>query len=58
MAFLGANLGYLAVMDVDNWDIHVFYIPRDSSIIEQLKTESTKVWTKIKTIKEIQELKK
>lgn len=58
MAFLGANLGYLAVMDVDNWDIHVFYIPRDNSIIEQLKTEATKVWTKIKTIKEIQEIKK
>ena len=56
--FLKANLGYLAVIDVDNWDVHVFYIPKDEVIIGKLKKEADKLWTKIRTIKEIKEIKK
>lgn len=40
MLFLGANHGYLAVMDDINWDMYYFRVPRDEEVIKALVARS------------------
>lgn len=49
----GSNFALLAVMDVDNWDIHIFYIPRNESCIQELINTGTEEALKIRTIKKL-----
>lgn len=57
MIGLGAQLGLLAAMDVDNWDINVFVIKRDPLCVELLEKFSERMWQQLKTTKEIRKMK-
>lgn len=57
MLALNSNIGLLAAMDVDNWDIHIFVIKKDDLVKEQLLKFSERLWEQLKTTKEIKKLK-
>lgn len=57
MLALNSNIGLLAAMDVDNWDIHIFVIKKDDLVREQLLKFSERLWGQLKTTKEIRKLK-
>lgn len=57
MLALNSNIGLLAAMDVDNWDIHIFVIKKDDLVREQLLKFSERLWGQLKITKEIRKLK-
>lgn len=57
MLALNSDIGLLAAMDVDNWDIHIFVIKKDDLVREQLLKFSERLWGQLKTTKEIRKLK-
>lgn len=57
MLALNSDLGLLAAMDVDNWDIHIFVIKKDDLVREQLLKFSERLWEQLKTTKEVRKLK-
>lgn len=44
--------GYLAVMDVDNWDIHLFYIHMDEYVQSELTKQGDIAWSIVQIQKE------
>lgn len=57
MLALNSDIGLLAAMDVDNWDIHIFMIKKDDLVREQLLKFSERLWNQLKTTKELRKLK-
>lgn len=57
MMLLNSPIGFLAAMDVDNWDVHIFIVLKDSSVWEELKQRSLLGWTRISTTRKIKEEK-
>lgn len=55
MMFLGTYFGVLAVLDVDNWDMNLFFIHRSEFVHNALKNSATKAWSKVQTIKDMKE---
>ena len=58
MLFLRSEYGYLAVLDADNWDVHIFKINADHALWEELETKAFKVWNQILISRKIKENKK
>lgn len=42
--FLNTTYGYLAVLDDDNWDLHIYKIHRNDYVIDNLVFNSNKYW--------------
>ena len=57
MMALNASVGFLAAMDVDNWDLHLFKIPKNECLWTDLKLMGKETTLKIKTIRKIKEQK-
>lgn len=58
MYFLDSNIGYLAVLDADNWDVHIFKIYINKTLWQELKETAIKTWAKVKAIRSLKENKK
>lgn len=47
MLGLGANVGYLAVLRIDKWELAMFRIKRDESMIRHILSETYSVWQRV-----------
>ena len=47
MLGLGSNVGYLAVLRIDKWDLAMFRIRRDDTMIRRILSETYSVWQRI-----------
>lgn len=47
MLALGSTKGYLVVMDVDTWNVNIFTIYRDETIIKELKSLGSAYYIKL-----------
>lgn len=48
---LNAPFGYLAVLMEKDWSLHVFFIHRDESVINQLIIKGAKVWEQVEELR-------
>jgi hypothetical protein len=52
---LNAPYGILSILDIDEWDVHMFLVHRDNFVIEELKSRAKNTWTLIETKKQLKE---
>ena len=57
MMAVNASIGFLAAMDVDNWDLHLFKIPKNECLWTDLKLRGKEATLKIRTIRKLKEAK-
>ena len=57
MMAVDASIGFLAALDVDNWDLHLFKVPKNEALWTNLKLIGKETTLKIRTIKKLKEEK-
>jgi hypothetical protein len=57
MMAVNASIGYLAALDVDNWDLHLFRIHRNDCLWSDLKLLGKETTLKIRTMRKLKEEK-
>lgn len=50
---LGSDFGFLSVLDVANWDMHLFRVHASLIVQNALKNKATKLWALIQTKKDL-----
>lgn len=55
---LNSPIGFLGVIDVDNWDVHIFPVSPDVEVWSLLDTKARLSWARIETTRKIRQNKK